>query len=178
MSCYVLRSVNSSAVIARAYGDQVANTFPSPLNSMVKAGVRVVLESDSDSYLWTDLQAAVTRKDAKGKVWGPQDRVDRPTALRMFTSWAGDYLLRGDQIGSLEKGKLADIIVLDKDYMTVPEDEIATIQPQLTIFDGKIAFVHPNFSNEYNLKPAGAVIATYQDLIKARAQRRTQGMGG
>jgi predicted amidohydrolase YtcJ len=178
VSCYVQLSVNGAAAMARAYGDQVANSFPSPLGSMVKAGVRVVLESDSDSYLWTDVRTAVTRKDVKGKVWGPQDRVDRPTALRMFTSWAGDYLLRGDQIGSLEKGKLADIVVLDKDYLTIPEDDIGNIQPQLTIFDGKFAFVHPNFSNEYNLKPQGAVISTYEDLVKNRVQRRTQSMGG
>jgi hypothetical protein len=164
--------------MARAYGDQIANTFPSPLGSLVKAGVKTVLESDSDSYLWTDIQVAVTRKDQKGKVWGPQDRVDRPSALRMITSWAADYFLRGDQIGSIEKGKFADILVLDKDYLTVPEDEIGTIKPQLTIFDGKIAFVHTNFANEYNLKPAGALITTYEDLVKARAQRRTQGMGG
>jgi predicted amidohydrolase YtcJ len=178
MSCYVLLSVNGAVNMARAYGDQVANTFPSPLNSMLKAGVKVVLESDSDSYLWDDIEAAVTRKDRSGKVWGAQDKVDRPTALRMMTSWAGEYFLRGDQIGSIEKGKLADILVLDKDYLTIPEDDIGNIQPQVTVFDGRIVFVHPSFAEEYSLRPEGAVIMTYDDLVKARVRRSTQGMGG
>jgi hypothetical protein len=178
MSCYVLRSVNSSALISQAYGDQVANTMPSPLNSMVKAGGRVVLESDSGSYIWDDIRAAVTRKDRKGKVWAPQEKVDRPTALRMLTQWAADYVLKGDKLGSIEKGKLADLVVLDQDYMTIPEDDIVKIQPQLTVFDGKPVYVHTNFATEYNYKPAGAVVSTYQDLIKRRVQREGVSTGG
>jgi len=46
MSCYVLISIRESAQIAKSYGDNIANAWPSPLNSMVKAGGRVVLESD------------------------------------------------------------------------------------------------------------------------------------
>ena len=69
---------------------------------------------------------------------------------------AADYFLRGDQIGSIEKGKSADLVVLDKDYMTIPEDDIVKIAPQMTVFDGKIIFLPPAFSTEYNLKPAGA----------------------
>jgi predicted amidohydrolase YtcJ len=178
MSCYVLHSVNASADIARAYGDQVANTFPSPLNSMVKAGGRVVLESDSGSYIWDDIRAAVTRKDRVGKVWAPQERVDRPTALKMFTTWAADYVLKGDKLGTIEKGKLADLVVLDQDYLTIPADDIVKIQPQVTVFDGKIVFVHTSFANEYNLRPAGAVVSTYADLVKSRKPRFGVGTGG
>ncbi len=70
MSCYILVSIRGSAAIARAYGEQVANVYPSPLNSMLKAGGRIVLESDSGSYIWQDIRAAVTRKDGTGKVLG------------------------------------------------------------------------------------------------------------
>ena len=175
VSCYVKMSVNGSANMAVAYGEQIANTFPSPLKSMVNAGVKVVLESDSDSYLWEDIEAAVTRKDVRGKVWAPQERVDRPTALRMITRWAGDYFLKGDQIGSIEKGKFADLLVLDKDYLTVPEDDIGFIQPQMTVFDGKIVYVHPGFASEYSLRPAGAYTTPYADLVKARPARRAGG---
>ena len=178
VSCYVQLSVNGAANMARAYGEEVANTFPSPLGSMLKAGVKVVLESDSNSFLWEDIEKAVTRKDASGRVWGPQEKVDRPTALRMITRWAGDYLLKGDQIGSVEKGKFADLVVLDKDYMTVPEEDIGSIRPQLTVFDGKPIFVHPSFSAEYNLKPAGALITTYEDLVKTRKPRSGATTGG
>jgi predicted amidohydrolase YtcJ len=178
MSCYVLTSIRESPDIARAYGDQIANTFPSPLNSMLKAGGRVVLESDSASYIWDDIRAAVTRKDRTGKVWAPQERVDFPTALKMFTIWAAQYVLKGDKLGSIEKGKLADLVVLDKDPMTIPGDDLVTIQPQLTIFDGKPVFVHTDFANEYNLHPDGAVISTYADLVKRRTPRSGVSMGG
>jgi predicted amidohydrolase YtcJ len=175
VSCYVKMSVYGSGAMAEAYGDQIANTFPSPLKSMVDAGVKVVLESDNDSYLWEDIETAVTRIDAKGKVWAPQERVDRSTALRMITRWAADYFLKGDQVGSIEKGKFADLLVLDKDYMTVPAEDISSIQPQVTVFDGKIIYVHPNFANEYNLHPAGAYTTPYADLVKARPAPRAGG---
>ena len=179
MSCYVMVSVNGSERIAQAYGDKVANTYPSPLKSMLDAGVHVVLESDSNSYIWQDLETAVDRTDRKGKVWGPQERIDRPTALKMFTILGAQYMLKGDKLGSLETGKTADIVVLDKDYLTVPTDAIKTIEPQLTIFDGKIVYVHSKFADEYNLKPAGAIISTYKDLIAQRKSREGgTAMGG
>ena len=178
MSCYVYTSIRGSAAINEAYGEKVANTFPSPLKSMVDAGVRVVLESDSNSYIWQDFAAAITRKDRTGKVWAPQERVDRPTALRMFTSWAADYVLRPDKIGTIEPGKYADLVVLDKDYLTVPDDEIASITPQVTMVGGRIVFVHSQFAQEYNLKPKGAVISTYKELIARRKPRTSFGAGG
>jgi hypothetical protein len=178
MSCYVLISIRNSPQIARSYGDNIAHAWPSPLNSMVKAGGRVVLESDSGSYIWEDLEAAVTRKDRTGKVWAPQERVSPDVALKMLTKWAAEYVLKPDKIGSLEKGKLADIVVLDKDYLTIPGDDIGTIQPQLVVFDGKIIHVHPAFSAEYNLKPAGAQIGSYDDMIKRRTPRQGVSTGG
>jgi predicted amidohydrolase YtcJ len=178
MSCYILISINGSAAIAKAYGDQVANVYPSPLNSMVKAGGRVVLESDSGSYIWQDIRAAVTRKDRAGKVWAPQERVAPDVALRMLTSWAAEYVLKGDKLGTIEKGKLADLVVLDQDMLTIPGDDLDKIQPQLVVFDGKPVYVHTAFANEYNLKPAGAAVSTYQDLIKRRTPRSGVSTGG
>ncbi len=49
------------------------------------------------------------------------------------------------------------------------------MQPQLTVFDGKIVFAHPQFAQEYNLSPKGAVVATYKDLAARRA--RSAGVG-
>ena len=110
----------------------------------------------------------MTRKDRDGNVWGAQEKLDHATALKMTTIWAAEYILKPDKLGSIEKGKLADLVVLDKDYMTISDEDVAKIQPQLTVFDGNIVFVHTAFSQEYNLRPAGAVISTYQELMKRR----------
>jgi predicted amidohydrolase YtcJ len=177
-SCYVARSIAEGQDKADAYGEKVANTFLSPVKSLIDAGARVVFESDSNTFLWEDMETVITRKDDKGRVWGPQDRVDRPTALRMITSWAADYVLRGDQFGTIEPGKFADVVILDKDYLTIPEEEIHTIQPQLTIFDGKAVFVHSAFAKEYNFHPSGVLVSTYKELIARRKPASIRSGGG
>ena len=149
-----------------------------PVKSLLAAGARVVFESDSNVYLWDDMEVMLTRKDAKGKVWGPNERLDKATALRMITSWAAEYVLKPDMFGMIQKGKRADIVVLDKDYMTIPNEEVHTIQPQLTIFDGKPVFVHTNFANEYNYRPAGVLVSTYKDLVAKRRPAAVRSGGG
>ena len=168
-SCAPKYIADNAAAAEKAYGATVANTFVVPVKSMLDAGIKVVFEADDANYVWGNFEMLQTRKDKNGKVWGPQERVDRNTVLRMATRWAADYVLKGDKIGSIEKGKMADLVVLDQDYMTVPAEQFHTIEPQLTLFDGKIVFVRPDFSQEYNLKPAGAVISTYKDLVARRA---------
>ena len=59
-------------------------------------------------------------------------------ALRLFTRGNSWFLRMEDKIGSIETGKLADLVVLDRDYFTVPEVQIKQIKSLLTIVDGKI----------------------------------------
>jgi predicted amidohydrolase YtcJ len=162
--------IQSGASVAKAYNERMAQTMIVPVGAMIKAGVKVVYEADRDNYTWDDLEILLTRKDRQGKVWGEQDKVDKATALRMITRWAADYVLKGDKLGSLETGKLADLVVLDKDYMAMPADDVSTMRPQMTIFDGKIIFLTPQLSAEQNLKPAGALVATYDELHSRRPE--------
>jgi predicted amidohydrolase YtcJ len=62
----------------------------------------------------------------------------REEALIAHTRSNAAILFMEDQIGTLEAGKYADLVVLDRDYLTVPVDEIREIQPVLTIINGKI----------------------------------------
>ena len=77
----------------------------------------------------------------------------------------------------MEAGKLADLAVLDRDDLTIPEDQIHQMQPQITVFDGKVVFVHTKFAEEYNLKPAGALVSTYKDLVARRKPASVRGGG-
>ena len=117
------------------------------------------------------MELFVTRKDRNGKVWGPQDRVDHPTILKMNTSWAADYMLKPDKLGTIEKGKLADLVVLDKDFLAIPDEQISEVQPQITMLDGKVVFVHADFARESNFRPAGSLVSTYQNLKARRPQQ-------
>ncbi|HEY7679384.1 MAG TPA: amidohydrolase family protein, partial [Terriglobia bacterium] len=85
-------------------------------------------------------QRYITRRDAQGREWGPDHAIDRPTALRMTTLWAARYIGEEKVIGSIEKGKKADLVVLGADYLTVPEDQIGKIPVVAAIVDGKTVF--------------------------------------
>ncbi len=122
-----------------------------PLRSYLNAGLPVAGGSDHmighdknraiNPYnpflgLWT----SVTRRMTNGEVLYPEERVSREDALRMYTIW-GAHRQFGEKVkGSIEAGKLADLVVIDRDYLKCPEADIAKIEPILTILDGKIVF--------------------------------------
>jgi predicted amidohydrolase YtcJ len=147
-----------------AYGEDILHKYASPFKTMFDAGINISLESGG----WDGIETMITRKDRQGKVWGPHERVDRATALRIATKNGANYILKGDQLGSLEAGKLADLVVLDRDYLAIPEEEISEIRPVLTMMGGQMIFLRTDFSKEYNLRPAGAEISTYEELQKRR----------
>ncbi len=70
----------------------------------------------------------------------PEERLTRLEALRSYTSDCAWFLDLDDKVGTLETGKYADLIVLDKDYFTVPDSEIWKIQSLLTVVDGRIVY--------------------------------------
>ncbi len=171
-------NIERAYTVAESYGDDVANHFLSPIQSMINAKANVVFEMDHDGYTWHDLGVFITRKDSKGKVWGPNEKVDHATALKMITRWAAKYVLKDDKLGSIEPGKLADLAVLNQDPLTVSDDQFEKTGSRMTMVDGKIVYVHPQFSQEYNLKPPGAMVSTYEALKARRSPVRFSGSGG
>ena len=87
--------------------------------------------------------AAVSRKLKDGTRFYPEQRMTRQEALRSYTLNNAYAAFEEQSKGSLTPGKLADITVLSKDIMTVPEDEIPTAQVLYTIVGGKIAYAAP-----------------------------------
>lgn len=84
--------------------------------------------------------ATVTRKLKDGTYFYPDQKMTREEALRSYTLNGAYAAFQEDILGSLTPGKLADITVLSKDIMTVPEDEILEAQVLYTIVGGKILF--------------------------------------
>ncbi|HXV56603.1 MAG TPA: amidohydrolase family protein, partial [Gaiellaceae bacterium] len=67
-----------------------------------------------------------------------EERLTRLEALRHATVECGWFLDLEGKVGSLEPGKYADMIVLDEDYFSVPDEEIKDIMSLLTVVDGRI----------------------------------------
>lgn len=86
---------------------------------------------------------AVTRKDKDGqpeKGFLPENKLSRKEALLGMTYWAAKSVFWEKEKGSLEPGKDADIIILDKDIMTIPEKELLNVNVIYTISKGKIVY--------------------------------------
>jgi predicted amidohydrolase YtcJ len=113
---------------------------------MRAAGVPLALGSDfpvesADPRL--GLYAAVTRQDLDGDPsdgWYANQRLTRPQALAGFTLDAAHSLFLEDEVGSLSVGKRADLVVFERDIMTVPEQEIPDVEIAMTVVDGRIVY--------------------------------------
>src|SRR5260370_30128876 len=125
-----------------------------PFRSMLDAGL--VVAGGSDHMLRFDsrqainpynpffgMWMAITRKTPDGTALHPEQGVTRMEALRMWTL-TGACLSFGEKIkSSIEKGKLADMVVISKDFLNCPVDEIRDIEAITTIVDGKVVFQSP-----------------------------------
>ena len=76
----------------------------------------------------------------QARVWGLDQAVDRRQALRMVTIDAAFFIGEEKMLGSIEPGKYADLVVLNGDYLAVPDDRIDELEPTMTVVGGKIVF--------------------------------------
>jgi predicted amidohydrolase YtcJ len=84
--------------------------------------------------------ATVTRKTKDGAVFYGDQKMSREDALKSYT-WNAAYAAKEEALkGSLAVGKLADITVLSKDILTVPDDELLTTKVTMTIVGGKVVY--------------------------------------
>jgi len=144
--------------INEVYGVDWVNRFMG-LKTFVDGGVPVAINSDHMNGFdpnrsmnafnpFLTLYVAVSRKDIEGHVFGAHQKLSRVQALRCMTIDAAYISFEEKVKGTLEPGKLADLVVLDRDYLTCPEDEIRLIKPLLTVLDGKVVFDASQTGNE------------------------------
>ena len=87
--------------------------------------------------------ASVSRKLKDGSIFFQDQRMSREEVLRSYTLSNAYAAFEEDLKGSLKPGKLADITVLSRDILTIPEDEIPATDVVYTIVGGKVAFPKP-----------------------------------
>ena len=115
-----------------------------PVRKYLDHGIAVMSSSDVPSTVsanpFVALYALVTRKNNLGREVAPQEAVTREEALRAYTV-NGTWLTREENLkGTIEVGKVADLVVLDRDYFSVPDEEIKDIRVEKTMVAGSIVW--------------------------------------
>ena len=142
----------------KAYGEQYMNWI-APMKSLVDAGGHPVFNTDShlhkvpmwskdmdypaewDGNIWAYVEFFVSRRMPNdGVTYNAAEKMDRNTMMKAATIWGAEQVLNEKNIGSLEPGKLADFIILNKDFFAIPEDQIHTIKTMLTAVGGKTVY--------------------------------------
>ncbi len=114
------------------------------INTLQKTGAKLAFGTDFPIDILNPLlqiYRAVTRIDSSGKtVWHPHECITLAEALKAYTSGPAYGTFREQELGTLEAGKLADIIVLERNPFEVLVEEIPDIKVLLTIVDGQVVY--------------------------------------
>lgn len=110
-----------------------------PLRWWLDAGVPVCQETDWGpmNNMFTVWQSIARQSGLTGEVFGAHQSITREEAIRLFTTNGAHALFKEDELGSIEVGKLADLIVLSDDPMTCAEEAIKDIDVLVTMIDGQ-----------------------------------------
>jgi predicted amidohydrolase YtcJ len=114
-----------------------------PLHSLLKKGIKAPLSSDAPVIEPNPLHgiyAATTHKTKTGRIIAPDERVSVMQAIRAYTLSGAYASFEEDIKGSIEVGKLADLIVLSRNILECPPEEILNTSVDLTMVDGVVVY--------------------------------------
>ena len=154
----VVPNMTGTALMARIYGTEYTSWI-SPRKSMTEAGIMTGFEIDRPlphKILFFVTKGMNRYNDRDQKVYGPSERTDRVIQLKALTRWGAYYMLRENVMGTLEPGKYADFVILDKDILTVPENQIPGIRVLMTAVGGKVVHLTSALASEIGMQPVGA----------------------
>jgi predicted amidohydrolase YtcJ len=140
------------------YGPAAAEATP-PVKRILESGVRISAGTDATrvaSYNpWVSLAWLVTGRTVGGMHLYPRRNcLDRETALRMWTENVTWFSNEEGRKGRIEVGRLADLIVPDRDYLSCPEEQIADTVSLLTLVGGRIVYACGDFARyDDNMPP-------------------------
>ena len=132
-------------VMATVIGRERADRFW-PIKSMRDTGVQMVSGSDWPSVVpspspWPGIEAMVTRRDPEGVAPGalaPDQAIGLADAIAIYTRNGATALRLEAETGSIEPGKSADLIVLDRNLFEIPPAQISDTQVLETVFEGRV----------------------------------------
>ncbi len=150
-----IKRLNAIGVSVRVQDhDYIRNDYSSwnvgpPYRSLLASGIRMGAGTDGGVVgplnPWLSIYYMLTGKDASGALINPGQQIDRKTALRLYTIDNAWFNFEEKQYGSIEAGKFADLVVLDRAYLDVGDEEIKHIKPVLTMVGGRVVHAMPPF---------------------------------
>jgi predicted amidohydrolase YtcJ len=157
----VRRSLDiSPELIMQRYGE-AGMKFLVPVRSLIEQGVNVVGEAEiyepSPGTYFSILDTYVNREIAEdgwppnepgetGTVYVIEEGIDRVTALKLITQQSSKFLLADTKVGTIEVGKYADFMVIDKDYLSGADREIRNNKVIMTVLGGEKAYQDSDFN--------------------------------
>lgn len=122
-----------------------------PIKALLEAGAPVLAGSDWPAAVetidpWPGIETMVTRRDPRGQHPGtfwPEQAISLQQTLRIFTLEGARALGLTDTTGSIEVGKSADLIALDRDLFAIAADDISEARVKLTLFQGRPVYRAP-----------------------------------
>ena len=136
--------------LKRFLGEERASRFL-PLRTYLNAGVIAGGGSDAPVVHWNPFRGmgtAVDRKTLAGECLGEEESLTSQEVLTLYTKGAATVLDMDGEIGSIEVGKMADLIVVDRDVLTCSGAELARTQVEWTMFSGRIVHRRPICARE------------------------------
>jgi len=124
--------------VPSATGAPVGPLYPQIIASGIPAGMHEDGVHIAPHNPWFALHYATTGLNVLGQQINPGQQISRQQALHAYTRGNAWYLNREDDLGSIEKGKLGDLVVLDRDYFAVSDADMRRTSPILTVVDGKV----------------------------------------
>ncbi|MDH0871374.1 MULTISPECIES: amidohydrolase [Agrobacterium] len=134
----------------KTYGREKALQTPR-LGMLVDSGIPLAMTTDAFRAAtynpWVALSWMVSGKSVSGsEILASDNRLSRAEALKLFTSGAAWFMNTESEMGLIAPGNLADFAVLDRDYFSVPEDQIKSVSSVLTVMDGRVVFGAQDYS--------------------------------
>jgi len=126
---------NNSGLV-REFGADAVNEM-GLIKTLIDNGVHPTIETGEGLEA---IQEFMLRTTEDGRVWNPDEKVSRQEGLWMYTLWGAAYSGEQDTLGSIEPGKLADLVVLGGDYMEWPAEELGTLRILMTVVGGKTVY--------------------------------------
>ena len=115
-----------------------------PVKSVYESGIPLAGGTDgttSSSYSpFISIHWLVSGKNWRGDLVRPTQKLSREEALSIYTRGGAWFTWEENKKGKIAKDMLADFVMLDKDYLTIPEDEIRFIKPLLTVVGGRVVY--------------------------------------